>query len=1203
MQHLRPLVILSTAALLACEDQSQEFPSGTEGVVTISQLALATTNDITVGYIQRRPVMDWVEASSNPTVEGWPAVGSVVTWRGFVRNFGPARTGVQVRWFVDDIPVLTGTTALPANGTAEVNLSRPWDFARHAIRLEIDGNNAVAEEEEGNNSLTVDSDAISVGFWVEQSLYNYFRDRQRDLGIGSSSWDNWAQRHIIRANRMFAAALSPDNPAGAVDRWRLDKITIVADGALPLTGCCYATNNPDSNDRTTDLQWGFPASLLTGDMYQDTTTVGDQNPFYYEGSLLHELGHARYLVDLYTWNVHSDPGNNSVRIPISEGGSNIVGTKFLPMVRNDVVYYSHQFGLMNGPFTYLDHYSASALNLIAGRRATLGNQNAPGNFAVFMNDLPSENRLTLLDNATGTPLAGATVSVHQVFEELYGSTPAFTRTADSAGRVLLGRNPFTPGQVTEGSNVMLLRVAHTNRVRYQFVESTDFNREYWRGHTAQGEYTMRVDFRAFPNRLTFAPSADAAVREASPASNFGTATTLDVINSPGASRWIYLRFPITGATGEITALLRLHGSRPVESDIADRVFSVSSNTWSETGITWNNRPATAVGESGEVKVGTAAGYWDLDVTGPVQEAINAGASTINLAVKMKDSMTGSPDSFASREGPAATRPQLIVAPQDLQPTVAAPAAASPSTVTGTTTDLSVLGSDDSGEPGLTYQWSVIDSPPVSFSRNDSNAAKNTTATFQAGGPHHIRVTIVDGLGHTVDSVVTVNVNPPITSVLPPLADAYVRDGTNAGVNFGGLAGLEVKAQSTAGNTRWSYLRFSLSAVSGTVTSAKLRLHGSRPSAGPATDSAFAVSSNSWTETGITWNNRPPLGAAQGRGLVIGAPTFANYYVWDVTPFVKAQKQAGASEVSLAIRMDSNVTIAPDTFNSREAASNRPELVVTAMGGGGCGSAPTVATPAAASPNPVTGTSTALSVLGADDGGEPALRYAWSTVGTPPAPVTFSPNLTNAAKNSTATFTQPGSYDLRVTITDACGQAAISTVTVTVNGDSTTTTKLNPTADAHVRDGTSANTSFGTATALEQKNSTVTGNNRRTFLRFAIGSLGSNITAAKLRLHGASVTSAKLTGVYAVSNVTWAETVTWNTAPMIGAKLGTSKTVGTTATYVEWDVTGYLQGQKAAGATAVSLEMKQDTANNEAPTSWSSRQAASNRPELEVTTSP
>ena len=80
--------------------------------------------------------------------------------------------------------------------------------------------------------------------------------------------------------------------------------------------------------------------------------------------------------------------------------------------------------------------------------------------------------------------------------------------------------------------------------------------------------------------------------------------------------------------------------------------------------------------------------------------------------------------------------------------------------------------------------------------------------------------------------------------------------------------------------------------------------------------------------------------------------------------------------------------------------------------------PTIATAAAASPSPVSGTTTNLSVLGADTtDGESALTYTWSTLGTPPASVNFSANGTNAAKASTATFTASGVYNFLVTVAD------------------------------------------------------------------------------------------------------------------------------------------------------------------------------------------
>ena len=96
-------------------------------------------------------------------------------------------------------------------------------------------------------------------------------------------------------------------------------------------------------------------------------------------------------------------------------------------------------------------------------------------------------------------------------------------------------------------------------------------------------------------------------------------------------------------------------------------------------------------------------------------------------------------------------------------------------------------------------------------------------------------------------------------------------------------------------------------------------------------------------------------------------------------------------------------------------------------------APTVATPAAAAPGSVTGTSTTLSVLGADDGGTANLTYTWTVTAEPAgaANPTYSANGTNGAKNTTATCSQAGSYTFLVTIADAGGLTATSSVSVTV----------------------------------------------------------------------------------------------------------------------------------------------------------------------------
>ena len=96
-------------------------------------------------------------------------------------------------------------------------------------------------------------------------------------------------------------------------------------------------------------------------------------------------------------------------------------------------------------------------------------------------------------------------------------------------------------------------------------------------------------------------------------------------------------------------------------------------------------------------------------------------------------------------------------------------------------------------------------------------------------------------------------------------------------------------------------------------------------------------------------------------------------------------------------------------------------------------APTVATPAAAAPNPSAGVQSQLSVLGADSGGEANLTYTWTTLSQPagsPNP-TFSANGVNSAKNTTVTVSAAGNYVFRATISDS-SLTTTSDAALTVN---------------------------------------------------------------------------------------------------------------------------------------------------------------------------
>ena len=117
-----------------------------------------------------------------------------------------------------------------------------------------------------------------------------------------------------------------------------------------------------------------------------------------------------------------------------------------------------------------------------------------------------------------------------------------------------------------------------------------------------------------------------------------------------------------------------------------------------------------------------------------------------------------------------------------------------------------------------------------------------------------------------------------------------------------------------------------------------------------------------------------------------------------------------------------------TASSASIAGNNSAVSVTDQG-------PTVATAASATPDAVSGTTTNLSVLGADvDTGESSLTYTWTATTLPSgaAMPTFSANGTNSAKNVTATFDEAGNYTFQVTITDPGNVTATSTVSVTVS---------------------------------------------------------------------------------------------------------------------------------------------------------------------------
>jgi hypothetical protein len=221
-----------------------------------------------------------------------------------------------------------------------------------------------------------------------------------------------------------------------------------------------------------------------------------------------------------------------------------------------------------------------------------------------------------------------------------------------------------------------------------------------------------------------------------------------------------------------------------------------------------------------------------------------------------------------------------------------------------------------------------------------------------------------------------------------------------------------------------------------------------------------------------------------------------------------------------VRIQSGVTTSPDPSNYRDPIFGYGTSAVSSNDrftyNGGTDQPPTVAQPAAANPSPVNGTTTALSVLGADDGGEASLTYTWAATAAPSgAHPTFSANGTNAAKNSSVTFDRAGSYTFQATITDQAGLSATSSVAVIVDQTLTRITITPPSVT--LRRGYQQQF---VATAYDQFGQTMAGSQTYTWsLVSGIGTISSTGLYKAPKQTGSAVIQASSRGISARATIT------------------------------------------------------------------------------------
>jgi hypothetical protein len=262
---------------------------------------------------------------------------------------------------------------------------------------------------------------------------------------------------------------------------------------------------------------------------------------------------------------------------------------------------------------------------------------------------------------------------------------------------------------------------------------------------------------------------------------------------------------------------------------------LTDNTWSETGITWNNRPAPTGGAV--ANVGAVAGntWAEFNVTAQV-----TGNGTYNF-VLLPDSTDGM--TLTSREGTLANRPQLV----------------------------------------LTFTSGPTPTPTNTPTPGPSPTPTNT--------PTPTSTPIVTGL------------------TLAAAADARVLQ-SNPTTNYGTLNRLDVDSPGQE-----SYLRFTVSGVTGPIQSATLRLFATN---GSTNGPSLYFTDNSWTETGITWDNRPA--PTSGAVANFGAITSSTWAEIDVTALI-----TGNGTYNFVLLPDSTDGA---TMYSRERTATPPQLVLT-----------------------------------------------------------------------------------------------------------------------------------------------------------------------------------------------------------------------------------------------------------------------------------
>ena len=184
----------------------------------------------------------------------------------------------------------------------------------------------------------------------------------------------------------------------------------------------------------------------------------------------------------------------------------------------------------------------------------------------------------------------------------------------------------------------------------------------------------------------------------------------------------------------------------------------------------------------------------------------------------------------------------------------------------------------------------------------------------------ISVANVAGSGESVANFIVLS--GPSSLTFNPIHDAYVWS-ANATTNYG--TATELRARTSASATQYAFLKFNVTGVVGTITSAKIRLfvleNGNQGGSIHSVSNNLLSSATAWTESNIISNNAPTVGGSALSS--VGAITAGTIVEFNVTAAI-----SGNGIFSFGIKSTSSDAA---KYHSKEN-SNDPQLVIEIGGG-------------------------------------------------------------------------------------------------------------------------------------------------------------------------------------------------------------------------------------------------------------------------------